>query len=163
MIRSEVSVHSPESYCSLRGFAAQSLSIWWWMHCEPTKTALRLHGDCAANWKIFESVEKILLVGDSTANALKLTANELRLHWECAETAQRLWKLKNVQLAVESQTNSPKCESSIRQCVERTRTIKILNRRLAQITRSLWKDREIPRQIQALKNKSFNNIVNIMY
>ena len=107
------SVHSPESYCSLRGFAAQSPSVWWWMHCEPTETAVRLHGDCAANWKNFELVEKIFIDGDSTANALRLTANALRMRCECAANARRLWKLKNVQFAVESQSNSPKCESSI--------------------------------------------------
>ena len=86
MIPSAVSVHSPESYCSLRGFAAQSPSIWWRIHCEPTETAVRFHGDCAANWKIFEPVEKILLVGDSTANVLRLTANALQMRCECAET-----------------------------------------------------------------------------
>ena len=60
------------------------------MHCEPmglqydsTETALRIK-------KIFEPVEKFLLGGDSDANALRLTANALRMHCECAANALRM-------------------------------------------------------------------------
>ena len=34
-------------------------------------------------------------------------------HCKCAANALRLWKLKNIQFAVDSQSNSPKCESGI--------------------------------------------------
>ena len=72
-----------QSYCSLHGFAAQSPSIRWLMHWEPTKTAVQLHDRvCAAIWKTFEQVENFLLVGDSTVNALRLTASALRLRWD---------------------------------------------------------------------------------
>ena len=73
-------------------FAAQSPSIWWRMHCKPMETAVRLHGDWTANWKNFKPVEKFLLVGDSTPNALRLTANALRLRVD-----SKKWKMSNLQ------------------------------------------------------------------
>ena len=75
-------MHSPESHCSLHGFAVQS------PRClrQFGENALRTHEDCSTTprrlsckLKIFEQVEKFLLVGESTANALRLIANALRL------------------------------------------------------------------------------------
>ena len=40
---------------------------------QPTEIAVRLHGDCAANYKVFEQGETFLLVGDSTANVIVIT------------------------------------------------------------------------------------------
>ena len=51
---------------------------------QPTEIAVRLHGDCAANYKVFEQVETFLLVGDSTANAIIITVHfihQVALAW----------------------------------------------------------------------------------
>ena len=83
MIRSAVSVYSPELYCSLRGFAAHSQCSLRQFDGKCTANPQRLQYDSMETAlqieKNFEPVEKFLLVGDSTANALRLIANALQM------------------------------------------------------------------------------------
>ena len=71
--------------------------------------SLRTHGDSIATLrrprcelKTSEEVEKLFLVGDSIANALRL-----------AENARKLKKTKNAQFAVRRSQSRPKCERDI--------------------------------------------------
>ena len=76
IIRSAVFVHSPPTYSSLGGFAAHS-----------PRSLRQFDGECTANPRRLQydsmetalQTEKFLLVGDSTAYALRLIANALRL------------------------------------------------------------------------------------
>ena len=53
------------------------------MHCEPTETAVRLHGDCVVNRKIFEPLKNFFarwrLQCECAETHCKCTANALRL------------------------------------------------------------------------------------
>ena len=96
MIRNAVSVHSPESHCSLHRFAG-SLSA---VSVNLMANSLQTHGDSNATtrrlcyesknvwsgWIHSECVETpSQMRWDSTANALKLIANAPRFRWGCAE------------------------------------------------------------------------------
>ena len=94
MIYSTVSVHSPESYWSHRRFAVQfQVNLRQFngrFIMNPQRLQCDYCGDCDAYCKNFEQIEQFLLVGNSTANALKLRGDSE--------------KLKNAQFAVEPQS-----------------------------------------------------------
>ena len=96
MIRNAVSVHSPESHCSLHKFAgglsavpvnlmAKSLQT----QGDPNATIRRLCYESKNVWSgwIHSECDETpsQMRWDSIANALKLIANALRLRWSCAE------------------------------------------------------------------------------
>ena len=114
MIRSAVSLHSPESYCSLRGFAALS-----------QRSLRQFDGECTANPRRlqYDSTETALQIEKflnrlknfcSLATPLRMRWDSMRMHCECAANALRMrgdsenWNMFN------SQWSSSQIRQSVR-------------------------------------------------
>ena len=120
MIRSAVSVHSPESYCSLRGFAAHS-----------QRSLRQFDSECTANPRRLQY--------DSTKTALQITnfLNRLKNFCSLATPPHMRWTEKcSIRSGVA--VNSPKCESSnsLHCIIEQQKTI--LHYWKNQVTKVKW-------------------------